>query len=398
VGLVHDYLLTLRGAERTFEAIADLWPGAPIYTTVYSAEGTADHFAGHEVHPSYLQRLRPRQSSFRALLPLYPSSVERLKVGAHRLLISSSSAFAHGVRPAPGAVHVCYCHTPFRYAWFERDRARREVRSPLRPLIERALDRIRRWDLEASRRVTHYIANSKLTRKRIRDLYGRDAALVYPPVDVDRFHPGVPEDFFLLVAALVPHKRIDVALQAVRLAGARARVVGEGPELARLKAEFGDIADFHGWVDDPELADLYARCRALIVPSAEEFGIAAVEAQAAGRPVVALARGGALETVIDGETGVLVPLGAARDFAEAIRETDFDRFDPAAAVRSASRFSVERFRSGLRREVERVAPGQVPERPRPPHGSSNGRPRRRHTSPTPSRTPRAPCHSRLSSR
>jgi glycosyltransferase involved in cell wall biosynthesis len=398
VGLVHDFLLTLRGAERTFATMAELWPKAPIYTTVYSAPGTGDHFAEREVHASYLQRLRPRQESFRRLLPLYPRTVERLRLGPHPLLISSSSAFAHGITPAPGAVHVCYCHTPFRYAWFERDRARKEVRSALRPLLERSLDRIRRWDLEASRRVTHYIANSQLTRERIGDLYGRDAAVVHPPVAVDRFRPGAPEDFVLIVSALVPHKRIDVALEAVRLAGARARVVGEGPELARLQAEFDDVAEFHGWTADSELADLYSRCRALVVPAAEEFGIAAVEAQAAGRPVVALASGGALETVVDGETGVLVPGGAASDFAEAIRETDFERFDPGAAVRNASRFSVERFQSRLRREVERVAREPARECSAPPHGASNGRPRRRHTCPTPSRIPIAPSHSRFNSR
>jgi glycosyltransferase involved in cell wall biosynthesis len=398
VGLIHDFLLTRRGAERTFEAMAELWPEAPIYTSVYSARGTAERFAGREVRPSYLQRLRPRQSNFRTLLPLYPGAVKRLDVGAHPLVISSSSAFAHGVRPANGATHVCYCHTPLRYAWFERERALREVRSSLRPLLERSLDRIRRWDLEASRRVTRYVANSRLTRERIGDFYGRDAALVHPPVAVDRFRPGAPEDFMLLVSGIVAHKRLDVALEAVRLAGARARVVGEGPELARLEAKFGDVADFHGWVADPELADLYSRCRALVVPAAEEFGIAAVEAQAAGRPVVALASGGALESVLDGETGVLVPRGAARDFAEAIRETDFDRFEPAAAVRSAGRFSVERFQSRLRREVARAAAGPGRELSGPPHGASNGRPRRRHTCPTPSRIPSAASHSRLSSR
>ena len=398
VGLVHDFLLTRRGAERTFEAITDLWPEAPVYTTVYSVRGTEGRYAGRQVHPSYLQRLRLGQSSFRALLPLYPGAVERLRIEDHPLLISSSSAFAHGVRPAAGTVHVCYCHTPFRYAWSERARASQEVRAPLRRPLERCLDRIRRWDLAASGRVTRYIANSKLTRERIRDLYGRDAAVVHPPVDVERFRPSAPEDFLLVVSGLVAHKRIDVALEAVRLAGGRARVVGEGPERARLQARFGDVADFHGWVGDRELAGLYSRCRALVVPAAEEFGIAVVEAQAAGRPVVALASGGALETVVDGETGVLVAGDTPGEFAEVIRESDFERFDAMAAIRSAARFSVARFRSRLLREVERAAGVSAHKRSDRSQGPSNGLPPRRHTCPTPSRIPSAPPHSRLSSR
>jgi glycosyltransferase involved in cell wall biosynthesis len=354
VGLVHDYLLTLRGAERSFALMSDLWPDAPIYTTIYSPRGTGNRLARHDVRTSYLQRLRPGLRTYRALMPLYPGAVERLPVGEHSLLVSSSSAFAHGIRPQPGAVHVCYCHTPFRYAWFERERAPAEVARPLRPLLARSLDRFRGWDLDASSRVTHYIANSALTQERIADIYGRDAAVIHPPVAVDRFRTAEPEDFFLLVSGIVAHKRIDVALEAVRLAGARARVVGAGPELARIRASFGDVAEFHGWIPDSELANLYSRCRALVVPAVEEFGIAIVEVQAAGRPVVALAAGGALETMIDGETGVLVAGETASDFAEALRETDFDRFDPGALRANAARFSVGRFQDELQREVNRA--------------------------------------------
>jgi glycosyltransferase involved in cell wall biosynthesis len=354
VALVHDYLLVMRGAERTFATMASCWPEAPIFTTLYAAEGTAGRFAGREVHTSYLQRSRVGQASFRRLLPLYPSAVERLRVRAHKVVVSSSSAFAHGVRVGEDAVHVCYCHSPFRYAWHERETALREVPAALRPLVGRSLERIRRWDLAASRRVTHYVANSQCVRERIARFYGRDAAVVHPPVEVDRFAPGVPEDYFLFVGELARHKRVGVALEAARRAGARMKVVGSGPDLERLEHEFGDVAEFLGRVSDEEVADAYARARALVVPNVEEFGIAAIEAQAAGRPVIAIDEGGTRETVLDGETGVLVPNGSVDELAEAMRHTDFDRFSPSRIARHARRFSPEAFHDRLMGEVARV--------------------------------------------
>ena len=180
--LVHDYLLVLRGAERTFAAIADLFPAAPVFTTLYSEEGTGGQFAGREVAQSWLSRFGVGQQGFRRLLPLYAGAVERLPVSGFELVVSSSSAFAHGVRPASNAVHVCYCHSPFRYAWHERARALEETPRLLRPVMSQFLDRARRWDLEASRRVTAYVANSAITRARIGDFYGRESVVVHPPV------------------------------------------------------------------------------------------------------------------------------------------------------------------------------------------------------------------------
>jgi glycosyltransferase involved in cell wall biosynthesis len=352
--LVHDYLLVLRGAERTFGAMADIWPSAPIYTLLYDPRTVGSRFAGHPVTTSPLQRLRVRQGSFRRLLPLYPSLVERLPVGGHEVLLSSSSAFAHGIRPAPGAAHVCYCHSPFRYAWHERDRAAREVRAPLRPALRAALRRNRRWDEDASRRVTTYLANSSLTRQRIEDCYGREAEVVHPPVEIDRFAPAESEDYFLYVGELIRHKRVEVALEAARRARVRMKVVGTGPELERLRRFYGDRAEFLGRVDDRRLAELYARAGALVVPSVEEFGIAAVEAQAAGRPVVAIDRGGARETVLDGRTGVLVPEDDPEAMAEALRDTDFHRFDVDAVLEQARRFSVPVFQQRIRAIVARA--------------------------------------------
>jgi len=351
---VHDYLLVHRGAERAFAAIAACWPGSPISTLLFDEPAMGSLFRGHEVRTSRLQRLGADQRHFRRLLPLFPAAAERLPVAGHPLVISSSSAFAHGVHPDPGAVHVCYCYTPFRYAWHERGRALEELPPVLRPALRLALSRIRRWDLAASRRVTHYVAISEFCRERIEATYGRSAEVIYPPVETDRFSPGEPEDFFLVVTELVRHKRVDLALEAAKRVGAPIKVVGRGADLDRLRSLYGGDAEFLGRVSDEDLAALYPRARALIVPNVEEFGIAAVEAQAAGRPVIAPDAGGTRETVVDGETGVLLPRATANAIADAISATDFSRFDPDRAVRQARRYSVEFFQARFRASVERA--------------------------------------------
>ncbi len=356
VALVHDYLLVMRGAERTFAAIAELYAEAPIFTLLYDEQGTDERFAGRSLSTSPLQRLGAGQSSFRRLLPLYPWAVGRLALPACELVLSSSSAFAHGVRVPPGAIHVCYCYTPFRYAWYEQERAVSEVPAPLRALLRAELGRIRRWDLEASRRVDAYIAISELSRERIRRYYGREAVVIHPPVETERFRPGEPGEALLLVSELVAHKRLDVALEAARRARVPIRVVGSGPAREALEAAYPE-AEFLGRAGDAELAELYASARAVVVPSMEEFGIVAVEAQAAGRPVIAAAAGGALETVLDGQTGRLVPLGDVAAFAQAMLSIEQLDFDPAHAVQNAERFSVAAFKARLAEEVVRVMHG-----------------------------------------
>lgn len=353
--LVHDYLLVMRGAERAFAAIADCWPTARIFTLLHDPAGTDHRFSTRNVSTSPLQRLGVRQAGFRHLLPLFPAAAERLPVADHRLVISSSSAFAHGVHTGERAIHVSYCHSPFRYAWHERTSTLAETPRLLRPVMGRVLDRIRRWDLQASGRVTHYIANSQITRGRIERFWGRSASIVHPPVDVDRLAIGTPEDFFLVVGALVPHKRVDVALEAAHRARARIKVVGTGPELPRLRRIYGSHAEFVGRLSDQDLADLYPRARALIVPNIEEFGIAAVEAQAAGRPVVAADGGGARETVTEGETGLFVPAGDVGALAEALTQTDFERFSPIASRDHAAQFSTRAFQRRFVSEVVRLA-------------------------------------------
>jgi glycosyltransferase involved in cell wall biosynthesis len=354
----------MRGAERTFAAIAECWPDAPIYTLLYDEEGTNGRFADREVNTSYLQRLGLGQKGFRALLPAFPRATRSLPLDGHELVISSSSAFAHGVTKPEGAQHVCYCHSPFRYAWFEQERALSEVARPLRGPLRHTLWRIREMDRHVSRSVTRYVANSAITQERLARYWGRESSVVHPPVEVDRFsRSGPPDVYFLVVTELVRHKRVELALEAARRAEVEIRVVGEGPDRERLEATYGvpgGPARFLGRVADAELARLYSHARAMVLPNVEEFGIAAVEAQAAGRPVVAVAAGGALETVRNGETGVLVE-DDVDAMAKALAETDFARFDSDRIVAHAANFSTAAFQRSFRQQVRLCAegPGQA---------------------------------------
>ena len=356
LGLVHDYLLVLRGAERTFAAMADTWPDAPIVTLLYDEGGTEGRFAGRAVTTSPLQRLGVRQGNFRALLGAFPTATRRLDLREFDCVVSSSSAFAHGVRPVPGARHVCYCHSPFRYAWHEQARAMSEVPRPLRPALALLLRRHRAFDRRAARTVDRYVANGEITRERIRRFWGRDADIVHPPVEVGRFHVGEPGDHVLFVGELVRHKRPEVAIDAATAAGRPIKVVGTGPELERLRARYRDGVEFLGRVGDARLADLYAGAAALVMPNVEEFGIASVEAQAAGRPVIAVDAGGARETVVAGRTGLLVPDGDPGALARALRE-DLTRFDPLDIRAHAQRFSPVVFRERLREIVAATCDG-----------------------------------------
>jgi glycosyltransferase involved in cell wall biosynthesis len=353
ISLAHDYLLVMRGAERTFAAIADLYPQAPIFTLLHDEQGTNGRFAGRSITTSPLQRFGIDQAAFRRLLPLYPRAIERLKLPDSDVVLSSSSAFAHGVRVPDGAVHVCYCYTPFRYAWDEESYALSEISPLLRPLLRRELRRIRKWDLAASRRVDAYIAISQLSRVRIERHYGRQAPVIHPPVETHRFAPGTPGDSLLLVSEILHHKRLHIALEAARRAHAPIQVVGAGPHLSALKDAYPE-AEFLGRASDEDLVELYASARAVLMPNVEEFGITAVEAQAAGRPVIAAAAGGALETVLDGRTGCLARPDDVDSFVDAIQSVEQLDFDPAHAVQNAERFSVRAFERRLSAYVAQI--------------------------------------------
>jgi glycosyltransferase involved in cell wall biosynthesis len=363
VALVHDFLLDLRGAERVFAAICDAWPEADVYTAVYDEEGTEGRFAARAPRTSFLQGLRPTHRTFRALLPLYPHAIESLDLRGYEIVISSSSAWAHGVLVDPGAVHVCYCHNPFRYAWSEREATLAARMAPLRLPLSILLSRWRQWDWIAAQRVDRYVANSRMTAARVRRYFGRDADVLHPPVELERFWPGRVGDHYLVVAELMAHKRIDVAVDAFNRLRMPLTVVGDGPELRRLRRLAGPTVRFTGRLPDARVAELLRSARALVVTASEEFGIAAVESLASGRPVIALGDGGVLESVAEGETGAYYAANDPHALAEAVSAFNPLAVDPAACVAAAQRFGTRRFQAMMGAIVEEAVAAERAPRP-----------------------------------
>ncbi len=363
VALVHDFFVSVRGADRVFLEMCDLYPDADIFLPIYDEQGTDGALSGRRVHTSFLQRLRPSARTFRALLPLYPAAIESFDLSGYDLVVSSSSAWAHAVICDEDAVHVCYCYNPFRYVWNERHRTLAERRNPLaRAALGMLSRRWREWDWIAAQRVDHYVAISDITRRRIRSYFGREATLVYPPVDLSRFRPPTgPGHYHLVLSELVSHKRIDDAVRAFTDLAMPLVVVGDGPDARRLKRLAGPTVSFAGRVSDTEAARLITDCRALVLTAVEEFGIAGVEVQAAGRPVIAQAGGGALETVVEGVTGCFYR-GGPEELARAVTDFDTEAVDPQACMDNAARFDRHAFREAFQREVEH-AMAQEPDRP-----------------------------------
>jgi glycosyltransferase involved in cell wall biosynthesis len=362
VALVHDWLTGMRGGERVLEALLGLWPDAEIFTLLHVPGSVSPLIESRPIHASFVGRLPGAARRYRSFLPLFPAAIERFDLRGYDLVVSSSHCVAKGVRTG-GTPHVCYCHTPMRYVWDLYDDYFGPGRAslPVRLLMPPVAAWLRRWDRRTASRVHTFIANSAHVRERIRRCYGRDAVVVHPPVDVERFRPAATrEDFYLIVSALVPYKRVDLAIEAFNRLGRPLVVAGTGPELERLRRIAGPNIRFVGWLPDDEIADLYARCRAFIFPGIEDFGITAVEAQAAGAPVIAFGAGGALETVIgsDGEradaTGVFFHEPTPQALAQAVERADRATFDPAVLRRNAERFSLAAFQQGILDAVERL--------------------------------------------
>ena len=363
VALVHDFLLDLRGAERVFAALCDMYPEADLFTAVYDERGTEGRFAHRTINTSFLQRLRPTARTFRALLPLYPYAMEALDLRGYDLVVSSSSAWAHGVLVDAEAVHVCYCHNPFRYAWNEREETLRRHSPFVRAGLGVVFQRWRQWDWIAAQRVDRYVANSHTTARRVRRCFQREAEVVHPPVELDRFRAGADVgDEYVVLSELVSHKRIDLAIEAFNRLGRKLVVVGDGPDWRRLKRLAGPTIRFAGRVSDEQAAALLERAPALVITATEEFGIAAVEAQAAGRPVIALAEGGVRETVLEGETGLFYEEASSDALAEVVARFDVAAFDPAACRANAERFDVGHFRHGLRAVIADACADERPPR------------------------------------
>ena len=319
VALVHDWLTGMRGGEKVLEAIAAQFPGAPIFTLFHFPGSVSDALEGRPIHTSFLQRAPWLRRRYRHYLPLFPAAVEDLDLSGYDLVVSTSHCVAKGVLPDPGAYHLCYCHTPMRYAWDQERTYFPRRHGPVARLRGQILSRLRAWDVASSPRVDHFLANSSFVARRIRRYYGREATVVPPPVDVDFFTPDpeLPPDtaeasavptsgaYALMVSALAPYKRVDLAIQACRDRGLELRVVGTGPEHRRLERLGGAGTRFLGHVTGEALRDLYRGAAFYLQPGVEDFGIATVEALACGTPVVALDAGGVRDIVEDGAHGVL---------------------------------------------------------------------------------------------
>ena len=357
VALVHDYLNQYGGAERVLEVFGELYPDAPIYTSIYSPELVQHRFDNRQVITSFMQRLPGVLTHHQAYLPFYPYAFEKFDLSGYDLVISSSSAWAKSVITGPDTLHICYCHTPMRFAWLYEDYARRERLGRLaRVILPFYLSYVRLWDVVSAQRPDYYVANSETVARRIEQFWQRDATVINPPVAVADipFNDRPREDFYLWVGRMIPYKRADIAIRAFKMLDLPLKVVGTGRDMAALRALAGPKTEFLGQVSDPDLHKLFGRCRALIQVGAEDFGITPVEAMAGGAPVIAINQHGPAETVRDGETGLFFAEQTPASLAEAVRrfEQSYRRFDSRAIRRYAESFDRELFRGRFVNFVE----------------------------------------------
>ncbi len=360
VAIVHDYLAQAGGAERVVEAMHEIWPDAPIYTSVYDADATLSSFKQMDIRTSFLQKWAGSARLHKWALPLYPLAFEQFDLSGYDAVVSSTTGFAKGVITGPETCHVSYCHTPARFAWRYHEYVAQggygRMTQRILPLITHHL---RNWDYQSAQRVDHFVANSFNTARRIRKFYGRTSDVIHAPVDVSRFQIAArpTADYYLVVARLVGYKRVALAVEAMSRLDLPLKIVGTGPEEARLRALAGPSVQFLGRVADAEVSNLLANCRALLFPGEEDFGITPLEAMACGRPVIAFRAGGALETVADNQTGTFFDELTPDSFIEAVERLEsLKPFDPLCLRAHAATFDVKLFQSRICALVEnRVA-------------------------------------------
>ncbi len=359
MALVHDWLNGMRGGEKVFEVLCELFPHADVYTLFYEPERVSPTIRSMNVQEWWFPKsFPPSRRFYRWLLPVLPHAIEHLPVRGYDLVISTSHCVAKGVRPQPAdTLHISYCFTPMRYLWDKFDDYFGNWRTPAGMAMRFMRRHLQKWDIRTSSRVGHFIAPSVYVRERIRRIYGRDALVIPPPVDYSRFATieRSPADFYLVVSALEPYKRIDVAIEACNRIGVPLKIVGTGTQLKRLRQLAGPTIEFLGWVDDRHLAALYSCARALIFPADEDFGIVPLEAMATGCPVIAYRKGGALETVVDGQTGIFFEEQSADSLIEAIERFSRMSFDEDFARRHAQRFDRPVFKQRMRETLQALA-------------------------------------------
>ncbi len=351
--LVHDWMNQIGGAEDVLESMVGLYPASPIYTSLYAPDRMPEHWRDWDIRTSFIDRLPLAYRKQQLYFALYPLAFERFDLAGYDLVLSNKSGFCHGVRTSPETIHICYCLTPTRYLWrFEQYAEQEKLGALTRMMLKLLLPRMRLWDRQAAGRVNHFIAISEEVRRRIAGIYGRESTIIYPPVDTNRFAPAaVTEDYYLFVGRLVPYRRIDVLIKAFNQLDRPLVIAGSGRDRGRLEDLAGPSVTFLGYVPEDDLPDLFARCRAFVFPGEEDFGIAPIQAMAAGRPVIAYAAGGVLETVVPG-TGALFAEQSVNAMIKAVEEFSDATIDPAQIRAHAENFDTTRFRQKLQDFIE----------------------------------------------
>ncbi|PZE20821.1 glycosyltransferase [Paenibacillus xerothermodurans] len=349
VALVHDYLNQYGGAERVLECFMDLFPEAPVYTIISDLSKMPERFRQAKIHNSFVQNIPFSRTQYKKMLGLFPLAVEQFDLRGYDLILSSSSAFAKGILTNPSQLHICYCHTPMRYVWDLYHQYMEEISNPLfKKVLPFILHRIRNWDQISSHRVDHYISNSHNVSRRISKYYKRESHVIHPPVAVDRFQPtDQEEDYFLIVSRLIPYKRIDLVIEVFNRLKLPLVIIGDGYDRDRLKKLAGPTVTMLGYQSDETITEYYAKCKAFILAGEEDFGITPLEAQANGKPVIAFGKGGALETVVEGKTGVFFHEHSIASLAEAVEHFHTLYFDPQFIRRHADQFNERRFKQQI---------------------------------------------------
>ncbi len=357
VAIIHYWLLTMRGGEGVVEAMCELFPGADLYTHVAKPEALSETIRSHRIRETFIGRLPGARRHYQKYLPLMPLALEQLDLREYDLVISSECGPAKGVITTPDTLHVCYCHSPMRYVWDMYWDYLEGVSRPLRPLARRLLHYLRNWDFASAARVDHFLANSEHVARRVRKHYRREAEVIHPPVDTEAF--GIANsigDYYLLVGQLVSYKRADLAVRAFSEAGKKLVVIGEGEQMRMLERMAGPTIELMGRQPAEVIRDRYSRCKALVFPGEEDFGIVPVEAMASGRPVIAYGRGGALETVVDGRTGLFFEEQTVESLLAAVERFEgvADTFDPVDIREHALGFEREVFKRKLSARLDQL--------------------------------------------
>jgi glycosyltransferase involved in cell wall biosynthesis len=354
--LIHDWMNQIGGAEDVLQTLAALYPQAPVYTSMYAPTKMPPHWQQWDIRTSFLDKFPFIHRKQQLYFPLYPSAFESFDLRGYDLVISNKSGFCHGVLTGPETVHICYCLTPTRYVWryhqyAEQEQLGRLVRAGLAPF----LTYLRMWDRLAADRVDHFIAISQEIRRRIGKVYGRSATIIYPPVDTQRFAPtAVVDDYYVIVGRLVPYRRIDLLIAAFNKLGKPLLIAGSGRDRARLEALAGPTIQFLGYVPDADLPDLLARAKGFMFPGEEDFGIAPIQAMAAGRPAIAYAAGGALDTVLPGQTGILFAEQTVEAIMAAVAECEAVTWDTAVIQQHAQQFDTAVFKTKMQQFIEQT--------------------------------------------